>query len=178
MHRYAHLNDENEVVGIYQLHGEVDRADYVQSETAELRQIYDAASEEFSNPQIHEVPTYTIADQVIEVNGNQIQPFAGSYYCQPGDSIKLQGNITDEGKTVTAITVPVTLKMPLIRHANSRPTQDEIYLNVTLQNGVLTAIGTIPWSGDWKIIIERNNEAIQRIGANWKLQHADITFLA
>lgn len=123
-------------------------------------------------------PVYTIADQVIEVNGNQIQPFAGNYYCQPGDTIQLQGNISNNGQTVTAITVPVTLKMPMVRHANGQPTTDEIYLNVSLQAGVLTASGQIPWSGDWKILIERNNEALKRIGAPFKLSAADITFLA
>lgn len=123
--------------------------------------------------------TFTISNQQITADGQPVTFFAGNYYCEPGQVIQMVGNITDEnGQTVESINIPVTLKMPLIRHANGRPTQDEIYLNVTLQNGVLTASGTIPWSGDWKIIIDRNNEAIQRIGANWKLQHEDITFLA
>ena len=121
---------------------------------------------------------YTIANQVIEVNGNQIQPFAGNYYCQPGDTVQLQGNISTNGQTVTSITVPVALKLPMVRHANGHPTTDEIYLNVTLQAGVLTANGQIPWSGDWKILIDRNNEALKRIGAQWKLSAQDITFLA
>ncbi|HCU66163.1 MAG TPA: hypothetical protein DF774_10430 [Rheinheimera sp.] len=124
-------------------------------------------------------PAFTISNQQITADGQPVTFFAGNYYCEPGQVIQMVGNITDENsQTVESITIPVALKMPLIRHANGRPTQDEIYLNVTLQNGVLTATGTIPWSGDWKIIIERNNEAIQRIGANWKLQHEDITFLA
>ena len=122
---------------------------------------------------------FTIADQVITVNGLPVQFFAGNYYCQPGDSIQLQGNIKDaNGDTVTSINVPVTLKMPIVRHANGKPTDDEEYLNVTLQNGVITATGSIQRSGDWKILIERNNDAIERIGANWKLKNEDITFLA
>lgn len=121
---------------------------------------------------------YTLKNESVAINGQAANPFVGNYYCEPNDTIQLSGEIVDKGVVVEEITVPVTLKMPLIRHANGKPTQDEIYLNVTLQNGVLTATGTIPWSGDWKIIIERNNEAIQRIGANWKLQHEDITFLA
>ncbi|WP_348731842.1 hypothetical protein [Rheinheimera texasensis] len=122
---------------------------------------------------------YKIKNQQITANGQPVQFFAGNHYCQPGDTIQMQGEIADDaGNVQTQMNLPITLKMPLIRHANGKPTQDEIYLNVTLQDGVLTATGTIPWSGDWKIIIERNNEAIQRIGANWKLQHEDITFLA
>ena len=123
-------------------------------------------------------PAFTIEGQTIEVNGNQIQPFTGNYYCEPGDTIQLQGNISNNGQTVTTITVPVTLKMPMVRHANGQPTADEIYLNVSLQAGVLTASGQIPWSGDWKILIDRNNEALKRIGAPFKLSAADITFLA
>lgn len=121
---------------------------------------------------------YTMQNASVIINGQPANPFVGNYYCEPNDVVQISGEIVDNGVIVETISVPVTLKMPLIRHANGRPTQDEIYLNVTLQNGVLTATGTIPWSGDWKIIIERNNEAIQRIGANWKLQHEDITFLA
>jgi hypothetical protein len=121
---------------------------------------------------------YTLQNESVTINGQPASPFAGNYYCEPGDTIQLSGEIVDNGVIVESINIPVTLKMPLIRHANGKPTQDEIYLNVTLQNGELTASGTIPWSGDWKIIIERNNEAVQRIGAQWKLQHGDITFLA
>lgn len=124
-------------------------------------------------------PAYTISNQQITANGQPLQLFAGNYYCQPGDVVQLQGDITDsEGDTVTSINVPVTLKMPLVRHANGQPTTDEIYLNVTLQNGVITASGKIEGSGDWKILIDRNNEALRRIGATWKLAAADITFLA
>lgn len=121
---------------------------------------------------------YTLQNESVQVNGQPLQPFAGNYYCNSGDTIQLSGEIVDNGVIVTSIDVPVTLKMPLIRHANGQPTQDEIYLNVTLTAGVMTASGTIERSGDWKLIIERNNEALQRIGANWKLQHNDVTFLA
>lgn len=124
-------------------------------------------------------PAYIISNQQITANGQPVQFFAGSYYCQPGDMVQMQGNITDiEGNTVTSINVPAALKMPLVRHANGQPTTDEIYLNVTLINGEITATGTIERSGDWKILIERNNEALQRIGAPFKLSAADITFLA
>lgn len=133
----------------------------------------------FNAPVVDNRPAYAIANQEIIANGNPLELFAGNYYCQPGDVVQLVGNITDsEGDTVTSINVPVALKMPLVRHANGQPTTDEIYLNVTLQNGVITASGKIERSGDWKILIERNNEALQRIGATWKLSAADITFLA
>lgn len=124
-------------------------------------------------------PVYGISEQQVTADGQPLTPFAGNYYCEPGNVVQLVGNIVDsEGNTITSINVPVTLKMPLVRHANGQPTTDEIYLNVTLIKGVITASGKIERSGDWKILIHRCNEAIARIGADWKLQHADITFLA
>lgn len=124
-------------------------------------------------------PVYGISEQQVTADDQPLEPFVGNYYCEPGHAVQLVGNIVDsEGNTVTSISVPVTLKMPLVRHANGQPTTDEIYLNVTLQDGVITATGKIERSGDWKILIERNNEALQRIGAQFKLATADITFLA
>lgn len=120
---------------------------------------------------------YTLQNTSVTVSGQPANQFGGNYYCEPNDTIQLSGEIVDNGVIVESINIPVTLKMPLIRHANDQPTQDEIYLNVTLANGVLTASGAITRSGDWRIIIERNNEAIRRIGAEWKLQYTDITFL-
>lgn len=121
---------------------------------------------------------YTVSNEHVSINGNSATQYAGNYYCEPGDSIQLTGSITDSnGDVVTSITVPITLKMPLVRHANAQPTTDEIYLNVTLQSGIMTATGNIPNSGDWKILTERTNQALQRIGAEWALSHPDVTFL-
>jgi hypothetical protein len=116
----------------------------------------------------------TLTNESVKVNGEPVQKFAGNYYANSGDTIELSADIVD-GADISA---PVTLKMPLVRHANGQPTNDEIYLNVTLVDGVMTASGKIERSGDWKILIERINEALQRIGADWKLQHDDVTFLA
>jgi hypothetical protein len=115
----------------------------------------------------------TLTNESVKVNGESVQKFAGNYYANSGDTIELSADIVDG----ESINVPVTLKMPLVRHANGVPTNDEIYLNVTLVNCVMTASGKIERSGDWKILIERINEALQRIGADWKLQHDDVTFL-
>lgn len=152
------------------------------TETGQRYRLFDDAGgvleSYWSEPVIDTRVVYTLQNESVTINGQPATPFAGNYYCEPDDTIQLQGEIVDNGVIVESINIPVTLKMPMIRHANGQPTQEEIYLNVTLQNGVLNAVGKIPWSGDWKILIERNNEAIQRIGADWKLQHSDITFLA
>jgi hypothetical protein len=124
-------------------------------------------------------PVYGISNQYVTADGQQATLFAGNYYCDPGNVVQLVGTIVDDnGDAVTGINVPVAVKMPLVRHANGQPTTDEIYLNVTLINGVITATGKIERSGDWKILIDRNNEALRRIGADFKLSATDITFLA
>lgn len=121
---------------------------------------------------------YTVINDDISINAAPAAPFAGNYYCAVGDTIQLTGDIYDGSDIVSAITVPVTLKMPLVRHANGVPTTDEIYLDTTITAGALSVSGTIPWSGDWKILIGRVNESLQRIGATWTLSYPDITFLA
>lgn len=131
----------------------------------------------YSNGNFSAPLVYTLANASIKAGGIQLQPFAGNYYCQPGNNIELIASIMDANGPVTSITVPVALKMPLVRHANGMPTTDEVYLNVTLINGVMTATGVIESSGDWKILIDRNNEALKRIGVAWKLAASDVTFL-
>jgi hypothetical protein len=118
--------------------------------------------------------TRLLENESVKVNGQTVNTFAGNYYCNSGDTIELSGNISD-GEDIS---IPVTLKMPMVRHANGLPTNDEIYLNTTLANGVMTATGKIERSGDWKILIDRVNESLQRIGADWKMDHNDLTFLA
>lgn len=122
--------------------------------------------------------SYTISGESVSANDQPISKYAGNYYVNSGDTIKLEGSLTDTNGSTPNISVPITLKLPLVRHANGKPTQDEIYLNVMLNEGVLTATGLIDRSGDWKILFDRVNEAIQRIGAEWKLEHPDVTFLA
>ena len=122
---------------------------------------------------------YGIADMQITSSGQALQFFAGNHYCEPLDVITLSGRIADDnGDTVANISLPVTVKMPVVRHANGQPTGDEIYLNVTIHAGVISATGKIERSGDWKILQDRVNESLQRIGASWKLSAPDITILA
>ena len=151
------------------------------TETGQLYRLYDDAGgmvqSYWVEPVIDDRAVYQITSESVTANGQTVTKFAGNYYVNSGDAIQLQGTLTD-GESTPDITVPVTLKMPLVRHANGQPTQDEIYLNVTLTAGVMTASGVIERSGDWKILTDRVNEALQRIGANWKLDHPDVTFLA
>jgi hypothetical protein len=130
-----------------------------------------------------QIPVYLPVDErvgvallnmLITINGSPATKFAGNYYCQPGDTIGIDGTLD----LPDLFTVPVTLKMPLVRHADGKPTTDEIYLNVTITNSHVLSSGTIPWSGDWKVLIERNNKALEVIGAPFKIIADNLTFLA
>jgi len=125
----------------------------------------------------NQLPEITVSDIEIEINNAQTEPFSGMYYCNVGDTVSISGNLTIDD-VIQNISFPVTLKMPLIRHANGRATDDEIYMNVNVSSGVLTLAGVIPRSGDWKISIDRNNDALKVIGAGFKLIADDITILA
>lgn len=121
---------------------------------------------------------YVLSNLTVTSGGGDLPHFAGNYYCEVGDIIQIKGYIVDsQGNPANDIDVSVALKMPVVRHANGVPTTDEIYMNTTIKAGVITVTGKIERSGDWKILIERNNEALQRIGAEFKFGADDITFL-
>lgn len=145
----------------------------------DLGWVYDPVNNIYSPPSVAVDPRqiFTVDNFDISANEVEVVKFAGNYYCESGDIIQIQGNLLADGQPVNT-TIPVTLKMPVVRHANGQPTTDEIYFNVTLQDGVLTARGKIERSGDWKVLIDRNNEALQRIGAGFKILADDITILA
>lgn len=48
MFRYAHINNENVVIGVYFLSGAVVRPDYILSNTAEIGKSYNKTTGEFS----------------------------------------------------------------------------------------------------------------------------------
>jgi hypothetical protein len=123
-------------------------------------------------------PTYLVSGGVVKLNGQAASPFNGMYFTESGAQLQLTGELHDADGQLADISIPVTLKMPFVRHANGQPTDDEVYLDVTLQNGVITSSGVIPRSGDWKVLTERNNAALAAVGASFRLQADNITFLA
>lgn len=120
----------------------------------------------------------TVENITIQIANQPAQPFNGIYFCNPNDPLSITAELHQDGALRADLTIPFAIKMPLVRHANGQPTDDEIYLNVTLNNGVMTTSGAIPRSGDWKILTSRNNEALKVIGADWKLDTPDVTFIA
>ncbi|GAB2927399.1 hypothetical protein [Rheinheimera gaetbuli] len=120
----------------------------------------------------------TVENIGLQLAGQPATAFNGIYFCNPEDTLSISAEIHQDGVIRSDLSLPFTIKMPIVRHANGQPTDDEIYLNVTLANGVMTTTGSIPRSGDWKILTSRNNDALNVIGANWKLDTPDVTFIA
>jgi hypothetical protein len=120
---------------------------------------------------------FNINNQQVKVNSALAQPVFGNYYCSKNDQVEMTGEIVFNGALQSQITFPVILKMPLVRHANGAGTTDEEYFQAEIQSGIINISGTLERSGDWKVLIGRVNEALYRIGAPFKFDAADITFL-
>lgn len=125
-----------------------------------------------------EIPVFSVSTGLITINGQQAQPFNGIYFIEPGASISITIQLMDEQGQRPAVSVPAVLKMPLVRHANGQPTDDEVYLSCTLNQGTLNVYGRIPRSGDWKVLVERQNKALNVINAGFNLDAEDLTFIA
>ena len=100
----------------------------------------------------------------VKANGAAAQFFAGNYYANPKDSVELKADLVDgSGQLQAGISFPITLKMPVVRHANGVATTDEVYMNFTIVGGKATATVEIERSGDWKLLIDRLNVALNRM---------------
>lgn len=123
-------------------------------------------------------PTFTILNESVKINGETVSAYNGLYTAQPLDSIELSGELHDSNGELVPLTIPIALKMPFIRYASGKPTDDEVYLNATLTNGVFTCTGVIPRSGAWYATTARNNQALNEINADFQLSAPDAIFLA
>ena len=120
---------------------------------------------------------YTVVNPSIFKGGDAITPFNGLYFGEVGEQIQITAELHDE-KGLVDISIPIPIKMPLVRHANGKPTDDEAYFNAALNAGVITITGTLQRSGDWKVLTERNNQALRVIGASFQLSAPDVTLIA
>lgn len=121
---------------------------------------------------------FTVEDAVINVNGAEATPAFGIFFTDPGAAIEINAVCKDASNNIPNISIPIPLKMPLVRHASGAPTQDEIYLNATINEGLLNITGVIPSSGDWKILVSRINRALNEVNAPFKFHAPDVTFIA
>ena len=128
-----------------------------------------------SEPEL--LPEYEVKNSVIQMESIAITPFNGLYFAEVGAPIQITAELHNNNGLVD-ISIPIPIKMPLVRHANGKPTDDEAYFNAALNAGVITITGTLQRSGDWKVLTERNNQALRVIGADFQLSAPDVTLIA
>lgn len=118
---------------------------------------------------------YSIESLSLAVNAKSAQKsIGGDYIASIGDSVAIYATIKDGGE----INHPgAIMKLPVVRYADNVPTDDEIYWDTTIENGLMTATGSFPRSGAWVFSAQRINQALQRSGIDWKITSNDITFL-
>ncbi len=128
---------------------------------------------------------YTTQNENITIDGSVVSGLNNVYYAFQDLVIEVQTEIVDSEGVVqtqldaTSLGYPPILKMPCVKFAGGLDgtVVDEVYFNVTLENGVLTATGTLPSSGDWKLLEARLNQSLASIGADWRITRPDVTFL-
>lgn len=118
---------------------------------------------------------YGIENLAVTTNGTAARfTLSGDYVAEIDDDIVISCGLVDG----SAVTYPgAVIKLPIVRHADNKPTDDEIYFNASIVDGTLTASGKIPRSGDWKLLTSRINKALDRINAGWHLSADDLGFL-
>ena len=127
---------------------------------------------------------YNVNESIIS-NDTPLTGLGDVYYANKNTDITITADIVDkEGELQTNIDqtllgFPPLLKLPVNKYigGESGEVVDEVYFNATLTEGVLTATGKIPSSGDWKLTTERLNKSIEAIGGSFKIDRQNITFL-
>lgn len=133
-----------------------------------------------SHTSIYTVPLddkteYTCINLAVTTEGSAaILSLSGDFIADIGDSIVVACDL-DEGSLETY--PGAVLKLPVTRYADDNPTDDEVYFNASIIDGTLTATGTLPRSGNWKIKSERVNRSLGRIGLSWILAQTSISIL-
>jgi len=128
---------------------------------------------------------YYNQNESITSGGEPLQGQSSTYYAPMHSDIVVSSEIVDsEGVVQTQLDqvilgFPPILKLPVNKYIGGREGSvvDEVYFNATLIEGVITATGKIPASGDWKLTTDRLNLSIQAIGGEFKIDRDDITFL-
>ena len=115
------------------------------------------------------------ADNSVQVNGVSAPvSIGGDYMADVGDAVTITATLTGEGVIDYGDAV---LKVPVTRHADNEPTDDEVYFKATIKNNVMVATGSFTRSGDWQLTAERLNSALERIGADWKVADKPLSII-
>lgn len=138
-----------------------------------------------NRPKHPEYDYYDSEVQSVEAGGNPVPGLGGVYYATAGVEMTCVANILDDqGALATAIDAaalgyPPVLKLPVVKMAGGSDgtVVDEIYFTATIVAGVITCIGSVPFSGDWQVKTDRVNRSLLAIGADWQITSIDINFL-
>lgn len=127
---------------------------------------------------------YLASNIQVTVSGNPPQGAEQVYFGMVGDAFTATCEIIDsKGALQTQLDrvaqgYPEILALPVVKIITGDLTKavDEVYMNTTLVNGVLTAIGKFPTAGNWVLAKDRVNMALDEIGANWRVNIQDFSF--
>lgn len=130
---------------------------------------------------IVEPDIFTTANEAVTINGNPTTGFQSVYFGVNGDTANMVFHIVnDQGVLQTqldsiSLGYPPILSLPVMKVA-AGAVVDEVYFPTTLVEGVITATGSFPASGNWQMTTARVNAALAEIGAAWALEKDDVTF--
>ena len=125
------------------------------------------------------------ANESMTNNGEPLPGSGDVYYAAKNAEIVISAEVVNGDGDIqtqidqTALAFPPLLKLPVNKYIGGIEGHiaDEVYFNATLIEGVLTATGQIPTSGDWKLTTERLNKSIEALNGNFKIDRKNITFL-
>ena len=124
-------------------------------------------------------PSFNLSNLAITRNGGLAVPSGtgNKYYLDPPDTVEITGDIVDDALAVqTAIDAPL-VKLPVVKYADDQPTAEEFYLTGSIVAGVLTVEGKFPLSGNYKVVQDRSNRALDRMSAGFHMIFEDVDFL-
>lgn len=134
-------------------------------------------------PEITQVPKFNIANEVITINSIDVTGGNG-YTTSVGIPIKVDLDIVDtEGNVLTQLDqslLPVEgLKLPMIKYLDGIGSRelDKIYFDVTLVEGHVEVTGSFPTGGDWKMVEDKANKALDDVNAGFHITRNPLTFL-
>lgn len=127
---------------------------------------------------------YLTSNIQVTVNGNSPQGAEQVYFGIAGDAFTATCDIIDsKGELQTQIDqvtqgYPEILALPVVKviDGDTSKVVDEVYMNTTLVNGVLTATGRLPSAGNWILSKDRVNKSLDEISADWHIKIKDVSF--
>ena len=125
------------------------------------------------------------ANESMTSGGEALAGLGDVYYAAKNTEITISAEVVNGDGDIqtqidqTALAFPPILKLPVNKYIGGESGQvvDEVYFNATLVEGILTATGQMPTSGDWKLTTDRLNKSIGALNGDFKIDRKNITFL-